>query len=87
MSLIELKNYIEQQQRVNLPQLMIAFDENREVLEDMLKILIKKNKICCKTMKPACGKSCQQCDIGSVTFYEPIRPLILREFKVSVGKT
>jgi len=72
MSLIELKNYIIKNKRATLPQLATVFKEDRDLIEDMLSILIQKRIICCRALKPACGKACQQCDIANMTLYEMV---------------
>lgn len=70
MSLIELMQYFGENKKATLAQLESIFNEDREILKDMLEMLVRKNKICCKTLKPACGKTCLQCDVSSVMLYE-----------------
>lgn len=69
MSLIELHQFFEKNKSATLAQLYAAFDTDREVLNEMLECLVRKNKICCKTLKPACGKTCFNCDISTLTLY------------------
>jgi hypothetical protein len=56
-----------------LAQLHATFNVDREILKEMLEFLVRKNKICCKTLKPACGKTCLNCDVSTVTLYESTR--------------
>lgn len=72
MSLIELSQYFEKNKSATLDQLQSIFKEDRELLIEMLELLVKKNKICCRTLKPACGKTCLQCDLAKATLYETI---------------
>jgi hypothetical protein len=69
MSLIELNQFFEKNQSATLAQLHAKFNVDREILKEMLEFLVRKNKICCKTLKPACGKTCLNCDVSAVTLY------------------
>jgi endonuclease III len=70
MSLIELHQFFQNNKSATLAQLHATFKVEKDVLKDMLDLLIQKNKICCKPLKPACGESCLQCDTSTVTLYE-----------------
>ncbi len=73
MSLIELNQFFEKNKSATLSQLQLKFNVDREILKDMLELLVRKNKICCKTLKPACGKTCLNCDTAKMMFYEIVQ--------------
>lgn len=71
MILSDLRDYLKQQQRVTLQDLMIHFRMDADALRGMLAVWIRKGKV--KKNAPdsvACGTSCCKCDPTLTELYE-----------------
>jgi len=71
MILSDLRDYLKQQQRVTLHDLMIHFRMDADALRGMLAVWMRKGKV--KKNVPdsaACGTSCCKCDPTLTELYE-----------------
>jgi len=71
MILSDLRDYLKQQQRVTLHDLMIHFRMDADALRGMLEVWIRKGKV--KKNAPdsaVCGSSCCKCDPALTELYE-----------------
>ena len=70
MSLIEIKNYLQQVKMASLGALTQYFRTDPDMMRCMLDHWIRKGKIrkCMKT--PACGSKCGKCDVAVTEIYE-----------------
>lgn len=70
MILSELRDYLQQQQRVTLNDLVIHFDTDADALRGMLGKWISKGRV--KKLSPDanCGTSCCKCDPTLTELYE-----------------
>ncbi len=69
MILSDLRDYIKQQHRVALSDLIIHFDMDADALRGMLDKWINKGKIRKLPLASSCG-SCCQCDATLTEIYE-----------------
>lgn len=75
MILADLRDYLKQQQRVTLNDLMIHFDMDADALRGMLGKWISKGKV--KKISPdsaVCGTSCCKCNPTLTELYEWFEP-------------
>jgi hypothetical protein len=70
MILSELRDYLKQQQRVSLADLVNHFHVDADALRGMLKKWIAKGSVRMVTMESACGTSCCKCDPSLIELYE-----------------
>ena len=71
MILSDLRDYLKQQQRVTLHDLMIHFRMDADALRGMLAVWMRKGKV--KKNAPdsaSCGTSCCKCDPTLTELYE-----------------
>lgn len=62
MSLIQLKQHMQQVKQSSLFELCRATKINPEVLQSMLQHWVRKGKVCEVNSQEGCGTRCQQCD-------------------------
>lgn len=70
MILSDLRNYIRQQHKVALVDLINHFHMDANALRGMLDKWISKGKIKKLTLETGCGTSCCKCDPALTEFYE-----------------
>lgn len=68
MILSELRDYLKQQQRVTLHDLVLHFKCDADALRGMLSKWISKGKV--KKLVPNCGTGCCKCDPELTELYE-----------------
>lgn len=70
MILADLRNYIKQQHRVALSDLVNHFAMDADALRGMLGLWIGKGKIRKLSLEKGCGTSCCKCDQALTEIYE-----------------
>ncbi|MDQ7091122.1 MAG: FeoC-like transcriptional regulator [Methylococcales bacterium] len=70
MILSKLRDYLKQQQRVTLHQLVVHFDCDADALRGMLGKWISKGKVQRLNPNSNCGTGCCQCDPALTELYE-----------------
>jgi len=70
MILSELRDYLREQRRVALVDLVNHFDIDADAVRGMLGKLIRKGKLRKLTVSDSCGTSCCKCDPLQTEFYE-----------------
>ncbi len=70
MILSELRDYLKQQQRVTLHDLVLHFNCDAEALRGMLRKWISKGKVNKLTPSASCGTGCCKCDPTLTELYE-----------------
>lgn len=70
MILADLRDYLKQQHRVALKDLVHHFNVDADALRGMLGTWIGKGKVRKMPMESACGTSCCKCDPELTEFYE-----------------
>ena len=69
MNLIALKNYLQTTKSASLLELTRHFNVPPSMLQDMLRLWIRKGKVCCQRKKPACGQTCKACNPLATELY------------------
>ncbi|MGR9053944.1 MAG: FeoC-like transcriptional regulator [Gammaproteobacteria bacterium] len=70
MILSDLRNFIKQQHRVALSDLVNHFHMDADALRGMLGKWVSKGKIKRSTLESGCGSSCCKCDPALTEIYE-----------------
>ncbi|MFZ2727236.1 MAG: FeoC-like transcriptional regulator [Methylococcaceae bacterium] len=70
MILTELRDYLKQQHRVSLKDLMTHFNSDADTLRAMLAKWINKGKVKKLSLEANCGTSCCRCDSTLTELYE-----------------
>lgn len=70
MILSDLRNYLKQQRKVALSDLVNHFNMDANALRGMLGIWINKGNVRKMSREAACGTSCCQCDPALTEIYE-----------------
>ncbi len=70
MILSDLRDYLKQQHRASLADLVMHFDLDAEALRGMLHKWISKGKVSKMPKENACGTSCCKCDPNLTEIYE-----------------
>lgn len=70
MSLLEIKAYLMRVKMASMTSLMSYFNCDADRLRNMLNHWIRKGCVRQCLNKPACGKTCAECKVGSVEIYE-----------------
>lgn len=67
---ISLKKYLQSRRIAPLKDILNHFRVEREVVEPMIDLWIKKGKVVKRGGKTACKKGCCKCDPAIIEFYE-----------------
>lgn len=70
MILSELRDYLQQNRRVSLNDLVLHFDVDADALRGMLSRWISKGKVRQALAETGCGTSCCKCDPLLTEIYE-----------------
>ncbi len=70
MILSDLRNYLQQQRRVVLADLVNHFDMDPDAIRGMLNKWISKGKVRKISAENACGTTCCKCDPVQMEIYE-----------------
>lgn len=70
MILSQLRDYMKQQQRITLHNLVIHFKCDADALRGMLDKWVKKGKVNKLTPNSNCGTGCHKCDPSLTELYE-----------------
>ena len=54
----------------NMFDLTVRFNTEADIIRDMLRIWIRKGKVCCKQRTENCGSSCSRCSPLMTEMYE-----------------
>ncbi len=78
MILSDLRDYLREQHRVALADLIMHFDMDADALRGMLGKWISKGKVRKLPLSGSCGTSCCQCDTTLTEIYEWVDELRAR---------
>lgn len=70
MILSDLRDYLREQRRVALADIVTHFNMDADALRGMLGKWISKGKVRKLPLKSSCGTSCCQCDAALTEIYE-----------------
>jgi putative ferrous iron transport protein C len=70
MLLISLKEYLKNHHLVSFSELTTVFNSDPEVLQDMLKLLIRKGRVKKTNKTSHCGSKCVKCPPSTTEIYE-----------------
>jgi len=70
MILSELRDYLKQQHRLTLAEMVNHFDIEADALRGMLAKWVSKGKVKKLDMGGACGTTCSKCDPALTEIYE-----------------
>ena len=74
MILSEVRNYLAENRRVSLRDMVYRFGTDADALRGMLAVLQRKGKVRQLPPKAGCGDSCCKCDPASLELFEWIEP-------------
>lgn len=69
MILSDLRDYLRQHGQATLGDMALHFDTDPQALRGMLEIWVRKGRVEHSTLMPACGSSCNKCDMASTEIY------------------
>lgn len=70
MILSELRNYLKENKRVTLNEVVIHFDVDADALRGMIERWIRKGKVQLLPSGDGCGSTCHKCDPTLSEVYE-----------------
>lgn len=69
MILSEVRDYLRERGQATLGDIALHFDTDPQAMRGMLDIWVQKGRVERSSLMPACGSSCNKCDMATTEIY------------------